>query len=75
MRIFVKAKPYAREEKIERIDEANFVVSVKERPIKGEANRAITKALAEYFKVPVLSVKMFSGFSSRDKIFDIKIEN
>ena len=74
MRIFVKAKPYAREEKIEKIDETNFVVSVKERPIKGEANRAITKALAEYFHVSVSQVSLISGFASKEKIFNI-IEN
>lgn len=62
----------AREEKVEKIDEAHFVVSVKEPPVKGMANRAIAKALSEYFNVPYSSVSLISGFASREKIFNIK---
>lgn len=71
MRINVKARPGAREEKIEKIDENNFVVSVKEPPVQGRANAAIAKALAEYFNVPKSQVILVSGFSSRQKIFEI----
>ena len=48
--INVKAKPNSREEKVEKIDENNFIVSVKEPPEKGKANEAIRNALAVYFK-------------------------
>lgn len=71
MKIFVKAKPNAKEEKVEKIDENNFVVSVKEPPIKGKANDAIRNALAIYFKTGSASVKIISGFSSRNKIIEI----
>jgi len=71
MKINVKARPAAREEKVERIDDANFVVSVKEPPVQGRANVAIVKALADYFKVSTYQVKLIYGFSSRQKIFDI----
>lgn len=71
MKINVKAKPAAKEEKIEKIDENNFVVSVKEPPVQGRANTAIAKALAEYFKVSNLQVRLISGFSSKQKIFEI----
>ncbi|PJA37619.1 hypothetical protein CO181_02780, partial [candidate division WWE3 bacterium CG_4_9_14_3_um_filter_43_9] len=50
MKIFVKAKPRAKNEKIEKIGEDCFKVSVKEPPEEGKANQAIVKALAEYFK-------------------------
>lgn len=73
MRIFVKAKPNAREILVEKIDESNFVVSVKEPPVRGLANDAIVSALAKYFNVSQSSVKMISGYSSRQKIFEIKI--
>jgi len=72
MKVFVKAKPDSREAKIEKLDENHFLVCVKEPPIKGDANRAITKALAEYFKVPHSQVSLVSGFSSRDKTFVIE---
>jgi len=71
MKIFVKAKPMAREEKVERIDDKNFVVSVKEPPEKGKANDAIRNALAVYFKTGTAYVKIVSGHSSRNKIIEI----
>jgi hypothetical protein len=71
MRIFVKAKPNAREEKVEKIDENNYIVSVKEPPVKGRANDAIKNALAIYFKTSSSSVKIVSGYSSKNKIIEI----
>lgn len=71
MKIFVKAKPGAREEKIEKIDDGNYVVSVKEPPIKGKANDAIRNALAVYFKTGSSCVKIISGHTSRNKIIEI----
>jgi len=71
MRINIKAKPNSREEKVEKIDENNFVVYVKEKPEKGKANQAIRNALAVYFKVASARVKIVSGYSSRHKIAEI----
>ena len=71
MKINVKAKPNAREEKVEKIDENNFVVSVKEPPEKGKANDAIRNALAVYFKTASARVKIVSGYSSRNKVVEI----
>lgn len=71
MKINVKAKPSSREEKVEKIDENNFVVSVKEPPEKGRADEAIRNALAVYFKTGSSCVKIVSGYSSRNKIIEI----
>ncbi len=71
MKIFVKAKPNSKEEKVKKIDENNFVVSVKEPPVKGKANEAIRNALAVYFKTASSRVKIISGYSSRNKIIEI----
>lgn len=71
MKIFVKAKPAAREEKVEKIDENNFVVSVKEPPVRGMANIAISRALAKYFGISTSQVNLVSGFSSKQKTFEI----
>ena len=73
MRIFVKAKPNAKKEKIEKISETNFIVAIKEPPIQGKANAAIIKALAAHFNIPPSAVQLISGFSSKQKIFDIRI--
>ncbi|MDP3052455.1 MAG: DUF167 domain-containing protein [bacterium] len=71
MKIFVKAKPKAKEEKIQKIDDTHYSVFVKEPPIQGKANRAIIKALAEYFKVSPFQVNIVSGHTSREKIIEI----
>ncbi|MBI2013739.1 MAG: DUF167 domain-containing protein [Candidatus Colwellbacteria bacterium] len=71
MKISVKVKPSAREEKIEKIGEGVFVVSVKEPPKEGRANRAVVDALAEYFSVPKYSVRIISGHTSKQKIIEI----
>jgi len=59
MKIFVKVKTRAKEEKIEKASENNYVVSVKEQPKKGLANKAVIRILGR------------SGFSSRKKSIKI----
>lgn len=72
MKIFVKAKPNSKAESIKKLSETNFEISVKEPPVKGQANVAIMVALARYFRVPLSSVKIISGHTSRQKIVEIK---
>ncbi len=71
MKIFVKAKPGAKSEKVEKIDDSHFIVSVKEPPVQGMANQAIVRALAEYFGVALSGIKIVSGFASRQKIIEV----
>lgn len=83
MRIVVKAKPSAREEKVELMTQPTlnlgttktepdiYKVSVKEPPVDGKANEAIIKALAKHFKTTRSNIKLISGQTSRKKIFDI----
>ena len=69
MKINVKAKPNAREEKIEEVGPGEFVVSVKEPPVQGKANLAIIRALSEYFHT--LNIRIVSGYTSRNKIIEV----
>ena len=71
MKIFVKVKPRARQEKIEKIDDTNFKVWVKEPPEKGRANRAVLEIMADYFNVSQSDVKIISGNTSRLKIIEV----
>ncbi|MCL5407229.1 MAG: DUF167 domain-containing protein [Patescibacteria group bacterium] len=73
MKIFVFAKPRAKNNLVQKIDENHFEVSVTAPPIKGLANKAISKLLAEYFNVSKSEVKLISGFSFKNKIFEISI--
>jgi len=86
MKIFVKAKPGAKDERVEPppsklwlTKENNmsenkewFTVWVKEPPVQGKANSAIIKVLAEYFKVSKSQVKLISGLSAKQKVFEIE---
>lgn len=72
MKIFVKAKPNSSKEEVKQIDELTLEVSVKEPPVKGQANRAVVKALAEYFGVPASEVLIKAGHTSKNKIVEIK---
>lgn len=71
MRIYITAKPGAKEEKIEKVSENQFVVAVKEPPVQGKANAAIVKSVAAHFHVGVSNVRIVSGFTSRQKLIEI----
>ena len=73
MKIFVKAKPGARQERVEKINENSFSVFVKERPEKGKANLAVIKALAEFFKIPSSGVRIIKGQKSKNKIVEVRV--
>ena len=72
MKIFVKAKPGAKENKVEKIDETHFKVSVVAPPVKGLANKEIIELLADYFDVSISEIKLISGHQSRNKKFEIR---
>lgn len=71
MKIFVQAKPRAKEEKVIKISDTNFKIWVKEPPEKGRANSAVIKALADYFGINQSNIKIISGSTSKLKIIEI----
>jgi len=81
MKIIVKVKTKAREDKVippERtlwkdLDENQNVykVWVTEVPVKGKANKAVVRLLAEYFKIGESFVVLTKGSISKTKVFDI----
>ena len=73
MRIQIKVKPNARENKVEKKEDGSFVVSVKEPPEKGLANRGVVREVAKFFGVSGLRVKIISGFTSKNKFLDVNI--
>jgi uncharacterized protein YggU (UPF0235/DUF167 family) len=71
MRIFVSAKPSAKENKVEKLDPDRYKVFVKEPPVNGRANVAIIELLADYFSISKSSIKIAQGAFTRKKIIDI----
>ncbi len=83
MKVFVKAKPNSKQEKVE-IEQPqqslwqsgekdlHLKVWVKERPVEGRANEAIRKALARYLNISNSQITLISGSSSKNKVFEVK---
>ncbi|MEK7069910.1 MAG: DUF167 domain-containing protein [Patescibacteria group bacterium] len=71
MRISVKAKTNAKKELLEKLNDNEFVVSVKEPPIDGRANWAICRVIAKHFGVSPSRASIVSGQSSKNKIVEI----
>ena len=72
MKITVKVKTKAKEQRVEKVAENVFAVWVKEPAQKGKANSAVIKAVAKHFKIPQSRVRITSGLSSRQKIIIIE---
>lgn len=71
MRYYVKTKPKASRDGIEKVDENHLVVSVTAMPFKGEANDGLVKLLAAYLKVPKSRILIVAGHKSRQKIIEV----
>jgi uncharacterized protein YggU (UPF0235/DUF167 family) len=73
MKIFVKVKAKAREEKVEKTDEVHFVVHTKDIAEKGKANEGVIRLLSHYFSIPKSHIYIISGETSRLKVINISI--
>lgn len=73
MLIKVKVFPASKEERIIKKKEDSFEVKVKEKPIRGEANKAVIDVLSNFFNIPKNKVKLVKGFKQRNKIFEITL--
>mgnify|MGYP001568339895 FL=1 len=73
MRISVKVKANTSQERIEKIDDTNFLVWIREKPVEGKANEAVIKALAEYFGIAKSDITLIKGKTVKIKIFEVKI--
>jgi len=73
MKIFVKVKPKAWEERIEKMDDTHYIVCTKNIPEKGKANEGVIRLLSIYFSIPKSSIIIVSGKTSRLKIININV--
>ena len=73
MKISVKVKPQAKQDKIEKTGLNDYIVWVKARAIEGKANQAVVKILSEYFDIAKSKVVLIKGKRARDKIFTVNM--
>ena len=69
MKIKLKVHANSSRDKLTRINDSNYELWIKEKPIEGKANSYIEKFLKKELGV---HVKIVSGFSSKIKTLDIK---
>ncbi len=68
MKIKVKLHTNSSQEKIEKIDDLNYEVWLKEKPVDNKANISLVKLLERFFRK---KVRIKSGFTSRRKIVEV----
>ena len=73
MLIKVKVFPSAGKEEIIKKKQDSFEIWVKEKPIKGQANRAVISALIDYLGISRENIRLIRGFKTRNKIFEVKV--
>ena len=73
MMITVRVKTGARVDSVSYDDEADiYLVTVRARPLEGEANEAIIQILSKELKVPKTLISLESGTKSNIKRFRIQ---
>lgn len=74
--MLIKARvfPESNKQEIIQKSEHRFEIKVKEKPIKGRANKQAIQLLAFYFKVSESKVRLIKGFKQKNKIFKINTE-
>jgi uncharacterized protein len=73
MRVYVKVFTKSGRNDIVEVSEKQFEVRTTAIPAKGEANEAVIKLLAKYFKTAKSNIEIVGGKTTREKIIDIKI--
>ena len=69
MKIKIKVHPNSSKEEVRKIDDIEFEVWLKAKPIDNKANLKLIKLLKNYFNKPVM---IKSGFTSKNKIVEVK---
>lgn len=71
MRLFAKVKPSAKEDKVEKISDSEFILRVKAPAREGKANAAVIELLSGYFDVPKSRITIIKGHNTRNKVINI----
>ena len=71
MRIKVKVKARARQQRVEKVSDGEYRVWVKAAPEKGRANEAVIEALSGFIGIPKSRLSLLSGQTSTHKTIEI----
>jgi uncharacterized protein (TIGR00251 family) len=71
MLLHIKVKPNSSKQKIEKLDEENYLVHLKSRPQNNKANIELINFLSREFKTPHKNINIKVGKISDKKIVEI----
>lgn len=74
MRVHVRVTPRSAAEAIRLEPDGSLAVRVTAPPADGAANAAVTKLLAKALNLPQRDIVLVSGASSRNKVFELPLE-
>ena len=72
MKLSVKVKARAKQEKVEKVAEGQYKVWVKAAPEKGRANEEVIRALSGHLKIPKSRIAIVGGHASSQKTVEIE---
>ncbi|MBI2094628.1 MAG: DUF167 domain-containing protein [Candidatus Omnitrophica bacterium] len=72
MKLSVKVKPKAREDRVLRLGEGRYKVWVKAAPERGRANEAVIEVLSEHLNLPKSRFSVVSGSAFSQKVIEIR---
>jgi len=71
MKIFVKTRPNAKNNSVEKINETHYLAKVAAPAKQGKANQKLIELLANYFKTAKSNIKIVIGQQTSNKIIEI----
>ena len=74
MRLTVHAKPGARANLLEYLEDGSVRVWLKATPVDGKANKELVDYLSELLDIKKADIRLHTGSSGRFKILDIDLE-
>lgn len=75
MLVSINVIPDAKKNTVTEVQTGKFQVTLKAKAERGEANDMLKLALAEYFKIPVASVRIVTGFHGSHKRVEIMTDS
>lgn len=73
MLLSIEVIPDSKKNRVTEIKSGKLQVALKAKPERGEANEMLKLVLAEYFNVPVPSVRILTGFHGHHKRVEIDL--
>jgi uncharacterized protein len=71
MKLQVKVKPNAKQQRILEADDGSLTIYLKSPPVDGKANAELIQLLAQKFNVAKSQVSIKSGLSAKIKLIEI----